>query len=61
MRGPTLRNIRDSTNQRSGRFGGALYVLKEDIFIRVSVDRPDEEETKIKKSKALAGKALWRL
>ena len=43
------------------RFGGALYVLKKDAFIRISVGGPDKEETKIDKSKALAQKALERL
>lgn len=43
------------------RFGGALYVLKGEVFIRVSVGGPDREETKIEKSKNLAQKALERL
>jgi hypothetical protein len=43
------------------RFGGALYVLKGDAFIRVSVGGPDNEGTKIEKSKTLAQKALGRL
>jgi hypothetical protein len=43
------------------RFGGALYVLKEHYILRISVGGPDNEETKISKSKALAEKALARL
>lgn len=43
------------------RFGGALYVLKGDVFIRISVGGPDNQETKIEKSKTLAQKALSRL
>jgi hypothetical protein len=43
------------------RVGGALYVLKGDVFIRVSVGGPDKEEVKINKSKALAQKAIERL
>jgi hypothetical protein len=43
------------------RFGGALYVLKGDVFIRISVGGPHNEETKIEKSKRLAEKALGRL
>ena len=43
------------------RFGGALYVLRGDVFIRISVGGPDNEETKIEKSKRLAEKALSRL
>ena len=45
----------------ASRFGGALYVLKNDVFIRISVGGPDNEETKLTKSKALAAKALSRL
>jgi len=43
------------------RFSGALYVLKGDVFIRISVGGPDNEATKIEKSKALAQKATSRL
>jgi hypothetical protein len=43
------------------RFGGALYVLKGDVFIRVSLGGSDKEEAKIEKSKTLAQKALSRL
>jgi hypothetical protein len=43
------------------RVGGALYVLKGDVFIRISVGGPDNEEKKIEKSKTLAQKALSRL
>src|SRR5438034_220684 len=45
----------------SNRFGGMLYVLKDDAFIFISLGGPDDEETKLKKSKALAEKALQRL
>jgi hypothetical protein len=43
------------------RFGGALYALKGDVFIRISVGGADKEETKLEKSKNLAQKALSRL
>jgi hypothetical protein len=43
------------------RVGGALYVLKGNAFIRVSVGGPDPESGKIEKCKALAQKALPRL
>jgi hypothetical protein len=43
------------------RVGGALYVLKKDAFIRISVGGADTQEAKINKSKALAQKALDRL
>ena len=45
----------------SNRFGGVLYVLKGDAFISVGLGGTDNEETKLKKSKALAQKALQRL
>ena len=45
----------------SNRFGGVLYVLKGDAFISISLGGTDDEETKLKKSKALAEKALQRL
>ena len=40
---------------------GALYVLKKESFIRISIGGADDEATKIRKSKALARKALARL
>ncbi len=43
------------------RIGGALYVLKGNVFIRISVGGPESEESRIEKSKALAEKALSRL
>ena len=43
------------------RLGGTLYVLKRDSFIRVAVGGPESPETMIKKTKALAEKALPRL
>lgn len=45
----------------ANRMGGALYVLQKDVFIRISVGGPDNEETKLTKSKALAAKALEHL
>ena len=43
------------------RLGGMLYVLKGDTFISIGVGGTDDEETKLKKSKALAQKALQHL
>jgi hypothetical protein len=43
------------------RVGGALYVLKKDTFIRISVGGPENEKARIDKSKKLAEKALERL
>jgi hypothetical protein len=53
--------IGDEAFWASNRFGGVLYVLKGDAFISISVGGPDNEETKLQKSKALAKKALQRL
>ncbi len=43
------------------RVGGTLYVLKNGAFIRLSLGGPDNEQTKIDKTKKLAEKALGRL
>ena len=40
------------------RFGGALYVLNGNLIVRVSVGGPDNEETKIARSKAIGEKAV---
>jgi hypothetical protein len=45
----------------ANRMGGALYVLKNDVYMRISVGGPDSEESKINHCKALAEKALSRL
>ena len=43
------------------RVGGALYVLKKNSLIRISVGGPDSQEKKLEKCKALAQIALGRL
>ncbi len=53
--------IGDEAFWASNRFGGVLYVLKGDAFISIGLGGTDDEETKLKKSKALAQKALQRL
>jgi len=53
--------VGDEAYWSGNRFGGALYVLKRNVIIRISVGGPDTEETKINKSKALAEKAISRL
>jgi len=53
--------IGDEAFWASNRFSGVLYVLKGDAFISISLGGPDDEETKLQKSKALAQKALPRL
>lgn len=40
---------------------GALYVLKGEIFLRVSVGGPTDEAQKIKRARALASRALKRV
>jgi hypothetical protein len=45
----------------ASRFGGALYVLKANIYLRISVGGKDDEQTKLTKSKQLAERALKRL
>src|SRR4029077_20541459 len=41
--------------------GGAIYVLKKDVFIRISVGGRDNEDGKLDKSRALAQKVIDRL
>jgi hypothetical protein len=53
--------VGDEAYWTGARFGGALYVLKKDVFLRISVGGSDTEQGKIDKSKALALKALNRL
>jgi hypothetical protein len=53
--------VGDEAYWTGNRVGGALYVLKNNVFIRISVGGPDDNETKLKKSKALAEKAISRL
>ena len=43
------------------RFGGALYVLKDNTYISISIGGSGDQASKIQKSKALAEKILNRL
>jgi len=45
----------------ASRVGGALYVLKKDIFFRISVGGAADEKLKLKKSKTLAQQVLKRV
>ena len=45
----------------ASRVGGALYVLKKDLFFRISVGGAGDERSKLKKSKTLAQRALKRI
>jgi len=53
--------VGDEAFWSGNRFGGALYVLKGDAFIRISVGGAGDEKEKIDKSKKLAQLALKRL
>jgi hypothetical protein len=56
-----ITGVGDEAYWMGSRVGGALYVLKKNAFIRISVGGPGNEEEKINKSKTLAQKALKRL
>lgn len=53
--------IGDEAYWTAGRVGGALYVLKGNAYLRISIGGPSDPDTKIKRSKALAQKVLTRL
>ncbi len=56
-----VEGIGDDAYWIGNRVGGALYVIKNNAFIRISVGGADDQKTKIDKSKTLAKKALERL
>jgi hypothetical protein len=56
-----IEGVGDDAFWVGNRVGGALYVLKNNAILRISVGGADNQETKINKSKALALKALPRL
>jgi hypothetical protein len=56
-----INGVGDEAYWIGSRVGGALYVLKKNAFVRISVGGPDKEDTRIEKSKALAQKAIERL
>ena len=56
-----IEGVGDDAFWTANRLGGALYVLKNNVFIRISVGGPETEESKIERCKALAAKALSRL
>lgn len=60
-RAEPVRGIGDEAFWSASRVGGALYVLKRDRFLRISVGGKGDVEAKLKKSKTLAEKALRRL
>jgi hypothetical protein len=56
-----VRGVGDEAFWAASRIGGALYVLKGNRYIRISVGGKGDAEAKLKKSKTLAQKALRRL
>ena len=60
---PVLKKIEmgDEAFWTSSPVGGVLYVLRGNIYLRISVGGPDSEDVKIDKSKSLMEKALKRL
>jgi hypothetical protein len=53
--------IGDEAFWTGNRINGAFYVLKKNIYLRISIGGPEDETMKIKKAKALAQRALARL
>jgi hypothetical protein len=56
-----IEGVGDDAYWVGNRVGGALYAIKNKTFIRISIGGPDDQKTKIEKSKTLAKKALERL
>ena len=56
-----IEDIGDDAYWTGNRFGGMLYVLKHDAFISISVGGPDNEQTKIDKSKNFSGPVYIQL
>lgn len=56
-----IEGVGDEAFWTGSRVGGALYVLKRDSFIRVSVGGAGDQQVKMEKSKSLARLALKRL
>ena len=56
-----VEGVGDEAFWTGNRVGGALYVLKHDAYIRVSIGGAGDQKTKIEKTKALARLALKRI
>ncbi len=56
-----IEGVGDEAFWAGNRFGGALYVLKGDCSLRISVGGPGDQKSKLEKSKALAKKAVANL
>ena len=56
-----IRGVGDEAFWSGNRFGGALYILKGNTLVRLSIGGADNQETRIEKSKALAQTVLRHL
>jgi hypothetical protein len=56
-----ISGIGDEAFWMTSPVAGILYVLKGPSFVRLSIGGPEDQETRIKKSKALARKVIDRL
>lgn len=56
-----VNGVGDEAYWTGSRVGGALYVLKGNTYVRISIGGAVAQEAKIKKTKALAAKAIARL
>ena len=56
-----IKGIGDEAFWSGNRFGGALYILKGKTLVRLSIGGGDNQETRIRKSKALAQSVLRHL
>ena len=56
-----IEGLGDDAYWVGNRVGGILYVIKGETFFSIGVDGTEDQETQLKKSKALAEKALQRL
>jgi hypothetical protein len=56
-----VRGIGDEAFWLGSRVGGAIYVLKGNAYVRISIGGAADQATKMAKSKSLAQKALARL
>jgi hypothetical protein len=56
-----VKNLGDEAFWVGSPIGGALYVLKNDLFLRVSVGGTGDQKAKLNKSKTLAQKILKKL
>src|SRR5438477_13178704 len=53
-----LEGIGDAAYWTANRMGGALYVLKDDVFIRISLSGPESEDAELNRCKSLAENTL---